>query len=1095
MWLTRLALRNPILILMLSLMTVVLGLQSLGRLPVDLFPDITIPVVRVVTFYPGAGPVDIEKSITVPVERAVAAAPGIERVESTSKQGVSIVSAWFSYDTNLDNAQFEVSQRVAQILNTLPPGIQQPFIIKFDVTNIPVLTVSLSSSSLDEKQLYDLAYNVVEPQLERLPGVASASVGGGKQREIEVKVQRDALRARALGILDVVSAVRGANLLLPSGTLRAYSREFNVFANTQLEEARPLRDVIVQPAPPGGQPVRVSDIAEVEDGTADQANIVRVDGVRGVYLRLLKQPKANTIAVVDAVRGALPTLRGVPESTKLQISFDQSSYIRAAVKALEHEALQGGALAIVVILIFLLSLRATGIVAIAIPLSIVATFILLYFTGQSLNVFTLGGLALGVGRLVDDSIVELENIHRHLATEPSRKQAVLAAAQEVAMPILVSTITTIVVFFPVLFLAGVARYLFIPLAMTISFALMMSFFVSRTVTPLLCLYVLRAPSHHGHGAGAAKKRGLLDRIAAALDALDHGYARALGFVLRHRAATVIVILGLCGATVPLYFRIGQEFFPSSDESQFTLSFKAPIGTRVEQTEDLAARLEKTVRDRLGEQPGDGHRAAQKQLYSTMLSDLGLPGGRTAIFTSNTGPHAGNLQVNLLPKAERSVSDTQLTERVRAALRDGFAGIQAYFFTGGIVKRILNFGQPAPIDIEILGYDLEEGAGYAKRLLGKLRGLSDGKGRPLLTDLQITREENYPELRIHVDREKAGVLGLSEQAVAQSVLSTLVGNSQFQPVRFTDPKTGNEYFINVRMDDRYRDDLDDLHDVFLRAPAAGGGASMVALSSVARIERASGPVQINRKYLQRVVDITANIAPTSSLGQSAAAVTQALREAAPPEGFAVKVGGQAEAQREAFSGLGMASLLAVVLVYMVLASQFKSLLSPLVIMCSVPLGVAGVVLMLFLTGTTLSVNSFMGVIMMVGIVVSNGVLLIDFAGVLHRRGRPLVEATIEAGRTRLRPILMTTIATIVGLIPMALGIGEGSETNLPLARAVIGGLLVSTVFTLFLVPALYTSLGRFAAQVSGEGDPSDEPDHRSDQGPGDGHGAAAEVTHA
>lgn len=1087
MWLTRLALRNPILILMLSLMTVVLGLQSLGRLPVDLFPDITIPVVRVVTFYPGAGPSDIEKSITVPVERSVAAAPGIERVESTSRQGVSIVSAWFSYDTNLDNAQFEVSQRVNQILNTLPPGIQQPFILKFDITNIPVLSVALSSESLDEKQLYDLAYNVVEPQLERLPGVASASVGGGKQREIEVKVQRDALRARGLGLLDVINAVRGANLLLPSGTLRAAGREFNVFSNTQISEARPLRDVIVQPPGPPGpdgaprQPVRISDIAEVEDGTADQANIVRVAGVRGVYLRLLKQPKANTIAVADAVRAALPTLRGVPASVKLEISFDQSAYIRAAVKALEHEALQGGALAVLVILIFLLSLRATGIVAIAIPLSIVATFVLLYFAGQSLNVFTLGGLALGVGRLVDDSIVELENIHRHLATETTRKQAVLKAAQEVAMPILVSTITTIVVFFPVLFLAGVARYLFIPLAMTISFALIMSFFVSRTVTPLLCLYMLRPPADH-HGAPVGKRgffARMVARVGRALDQLDHGYARALGFVLRHRAATVITILLLCGTTVPLYPRIGQEFFPSSDESQFTLSYKTPIGTRVERTDEVNGRIEKLINDHLGPRPG------QPQLYTTMIADIGLPGGRSAIFTSNTGPHSGNLQVNLIPKMQRTASDTQLVDRLRGPLREGFPGLQAFFFTGGIVKRILNFGQPAPVDIEILGYDLELGAAYAKQLLGRLRQLSDEKGRPLLTDLQITREENYPELRINVDREKAGILGLSEQNVAQSVLATLVGNSQFQPVRFTDPKTGNEYFINVRMDDRYRDDLDDLHDVFLRAQGPGGGSAMVALSSVASIERASGPVQISRKYLQRVVDITANVAATASLGQAARSVDKLLAELPPPEGFSVKVGGQAEAQREAFSGLGLAALLAVVLVYMVLASQFKSLLSPLVIMCSVPLGVAGVILMLFLSGTTLSVNSFMGVIMMVGIVVSNGVLLIDFASVLHRRGKPLVEATVEAGRTRLRPILMTTIATIVGLIPMALGIGEGSETNLPLARAVIGGLMVSTVFTLFLVPALYTSLGRFAAQVSGE---DETPPDRSADSRDDAHGA-------
>jgi hydrophobe/amphiphile efflux-1 (HAE1) family protein len=1063
MWLTRLALRNPVLILMMSLMTVVLGLQSLLRLSVDLFPDITIPVVRVATFYPGAGPADIEKAITVPVERAVAAAPGVDRVESTSRQGVSLVSTWFSYGTNLDNAQFEVQQRVSQMLNTLPPGIQQPFIIKFDITNIPVVTVAISSDSLDEKQLYDLAYNVIEPQLERLPGVASSTPGGGKQREVEVEVERDALRARSLGILDVVSAVRASNLLLPSGNLKTGDRDVNVFSNTQVQHPRELESIILQPAQPSqpqSQPVRLSDVAKVFDGTADQQNIVRVSGVRGVYLRVLKQPQANTIAVVDAVRAALPKLYGVPESVKLVISFDQSSYIRSAVKALEHEALQGGGLAVLVILVFLLSLRATGIVAVAIPLSIIATFVLLYFAGQSLNVFTLGGLALGVGRLVDDSIVELENIHRHLLTEPTRKQAVLKAAQEVAMPILVSTITTIVVFFPVLFLTGVARYLFIPLALTISFSLLMSFFVSRTVTPLLCLYWLKKPAESHAPSGPRFVRW----IAAALDRLDAAYARALQAVLRHRLVTILVILGLCAGTVPLYFRIGSEFFPQTDESQFTLSYKAPIGTRVERSEAIAIQLEDVMKESLAPRPGEG------PLHVAMLSDIGLPGGRTALFTGNTGSHSGNIQVALVPRGQRKESDTQIVERVRSALSTKTAGIVTFFFTGGIVKRILNIGQPAPIDVEILGQDQEQGSLYAKRVLQKLRALQDNKGRPMLTDLQVTREENYPELHIVVDRQKAGVLGISEQQVAQSVLATLSGSTQFQPIRYNDPKSGNEYFVNVRMSDRYRDEVDDISDIFLRSPQGG----MVALSTLARIDRSSGPVQISRKYLQRAIDVTANVAATSNLGDASSAVENALRELPPPEGFSVKVSGQREAQAQAFAGLLLSALLAVVLVYMVLASQFKSLLQPVIIMMSVPLGLAGVMVALFVTGTTLSVNSFMGIIMMVGIVVSNGVLLVDYANVLRRRGDDLVAATVHAGQTRLRPILMTTIATIVGLIPMALGIGEGSETNLPLARAVIGGLTVSTVMTLFLIPVLYSLLGRFG--VPGGDDEDEDEDH-------------------
>ncbi len=1056
MWLTRLALRNPVLILMLSLMTIALGVVSLQRLSVDLFPEINIPVIRVATFYPGAGPVDVEKTITVPLERAVSAAPGVDRVESVSKQGFSSLGVWFNYGTNLDNAQFEVSQRIAQVLNTLPPGLQQPFVIKFDVTNIPVVQIAISGEGLDERQLYDLAYNTIEPQLERIKGVASANVGGGKIREIEVKVQRDALRARGLGVLDVVNAVKTSNLLLPSGNLRAGDRDYNVFSNTQFGEARPLEHVVVRPGVVqggmSGPPVRLADVAKIEDSAADQQEIVRINGERGVYIRVLKQPGANTVEVVDAVQAAMPNLRGVPESVKLAISFDQSHYIRSAIKSLEHEAVQGGLLAVAVILVFLLSLRATGIIAVAIPLSIVATFTALFFTGQTLNVFTLGGLALGVGRLVDDSIVELENIHRHLALGQQRKSAVLNAAQEVAMPILVSTITTIVVFFPVVFLSGVAKNLFLPLALTIAFSLTMSFFVSRTVTPLLCLRFLGAEPRDHQG-----QRGLRAAILRGLEQLDHAYAKALRWVLGHRALVILVILIAFVSSLFLGKRIGTEFFPDTDESQFQITYKTPIGTRVEKTERVTERIEKGVESALGGGKG------KERLFTTMISDTGLPLGRTALFTSNTGPHSGNISVSLVPRTQRSISDVAAAERVRAVLRDALPGTSSYYFIGGIVKRILNFGAPAPIDVEVLGYDLETGGEYAKQLFAKMRNLADGGGNLLLTDVQISREENYPELDVIVDREKAGTLGLTEQQIAQSVLTTLVGNTQFSPIQFTDKATGNEYFINVRMDDPYRSHVTDLDDVFLRTP----GGSIVSLANLAEVKRSSGPVLISRKYLQRIIDVTANVAPGKDLGAASRKVEQLLRETQPPQGFSARLGGQSAAQREAFTGLSFAALMAIALVYMILASQFKSLVDPLVIMFSVPLGITGVIIALLLTGTTLSVNSFMGVIMMVGIVVSNGVLLVDFANVLRRRGKPLIEATIEAGRTRLRPILMTTIATIFGLLPMALGIGEGSETNLPLARAVIGGLAVSTVFTLFLIPALYTVLDRYSKKTPEE----------------------------
>jgi multidrug efflux pump subunit AcrB len=858
----------------------------------------------------------------------------------------------------------------------------------------------------------------------------------------------DALRSRNLSMLDLVTSVRASNLLMPSGTLRTETRDYNVFTNTQVDSVDEVRDIVVRPPVGDQRAVRVSDVAQVVDGAADQTEIVRVNGQRGVYLRVLKQPGANTIAVVDGVRAAMKDLRGVPPNVRLAISFDQSNYIRNAVAALQHEALQGGLFAIAVILFFLVSLRATAIVAVAIPLSVVATFVLLYFTGQTLNVFTLGGLALGVGRLVDDPIVELENIHRHLGLGQSRRDAVLAAAQEVALPILVSTITTIVVFFPVLFLQGVARNLFVPLALTISFALLMSFFVSRTVTPLLCLYWLK---------GGHPTNGVAKRIDAWLNGMDHAYARLLDRVLKHRALTVAVILGVAAGTLLFTFkRVGTEFFPQADESQVRASFRAPIGTRVDQTEQLSKVVEKAALDALGD-------AADGGTLTTMLTTNGLAQGRGGLFSQNSGPHSGNINVNLVQVHDRPYSDLEAVERIRKSLGDKLPGVQVFFGTGGIVSRIINFGSGAPIDVEILGYDFEQSAAHAAKIAAQLRTLQGDDGKPLLTDVQVSREENYPELDVNVDRQKAGVLGLSQQTIAQTVLATLAGSNQFAPIPFTDPVSGNEYFINVRAADPHRSHVSDLADVPVRTPEG----KLVTLSTVAEVKRSSGPVTVNRKYLQRVIDITANVAPGKDLGTAAEAVQRVIDDTPAPDGFTVRQTGQVQQQKDAFEGLGFSALLAIALVYMVLASQFKSLVDPLVIMFSVPLGVSGVFLMLWATGTSLSVNSFMGIIMMIGIVVSNGVLLVDFANVLRRRGKSIHEATVEAGRTRLRPILMTTIATLVGLAPMALGIGEGSETNLPLARAVIGGLGVSTVLTLFLVPVLYTALDRFAKRAPRE----------------------------
>jgi hydrophobe/amphiphile efflux-1 (HAE1) family protein len=1052
MWLTRLALKNPILILMVSLGITVLGLVSVSRLPVDIFPNIAIPTLRVVTFYPGASPRDIERTITYPVEKAVSAISDIDHVESTSKQGFSSVGIFFNWGANLDSAQVEVIQRLQQIAAQLPTGITPPFVFKIDLSNIPVCLVTVSGGGLDERRLYDLAYNTVEPQLEHLPRVASADINGGKIRQINVEVDREALKQRGLGVADVVRAVQAANLLLPSGNLRAGARDYNLFTNTQISVPARIGDLVLRSDASGV--VHVHDVARVVDGSQEQTNVVRLfvkndegqlAGGRGVFMRVLKQPGANTVDVVDAIKKALPNVRGLPAGVKLDLYFDQSRYIRKSMTSLREEALTGSLLAIAVILLFLRSARSTLIIAIAIPLSIVGTFIPLYFLGQTLNVFTLGGLALGVGRLVDDSIVELENIQRHLNMGKTPMRAALDAAQEVAMPILVSTITTIVVFAPVLFLQGIPRLLFSPLALTIAISLGMSFFVSRTVTPILCVMILRPEAEHSTETAWGRTLGFTKRF---FDGIDHGYQRVIEWALHRKAVIAIATFGAFAASIAFVLpRIGKDFFPDTDESQFTANVKLPVGTRMERTEEAVKRLEHDLIEAVG-----------VENIQSVVGTAGQPGGRSALFSRNSGPHAGSVQINLVEPALRGKTDVQLMEQARKKVygEQRYPGATLFFSSGGIMKFLLNANSAAPIDVEVQGYDLADARDYSRAIAGELRTV------PGLEDVLVSREENYPELDVVVDREKAGALGFSENEIANTVLTSLSGNTN-TPSIFSDPVTGNQYNIIVRLADRYRADVNDLGDVYLPSRVTG---KPVALSTIAEVRRSAGPVQIDRKYQQRTIDITGN-----NIGRDLASVSadaeERIARITPPPGFSARLTGQTQSQREAFASLLVALLLALMLVYMVMASQFRSLADPLIIMVSVPMGLIGVFLALWLTHTSLSVNAYMGIIMMVGIVVSNGVLLVDYARVLRAAGVPLEDAVVRAGRTRLRPILMTTLATVLGLLPMALGLGEGSESNIPLARAVIGGLVVSTALTLLLVPTLYVAFEKFLGRFRKE----------------------------
>ena len=985
MWLTLAAMRNGIAILMASLAIVLLGATSLGRMPIDLFPNLNYPSLQVGTIYKGASAQDIERSVTYPIEKAVSAVANVRYVESRSRQGFSAVTVQFAWGADIDAGLTEVVQRIQAILSSLPTGVQQPFILKFDLSNIPVCILTVSGGGLDERALYDLAYNTIEPQIERLPGVASANVDGGKIRQITINLDRDRLFSKGLSVNEVTRAVNDANFLLPSGGVKLGSFDFNVFTNNQFSVVAPMEDIVVRRT--GTTPIRLRDVGRVEDSAETQVSIVRVNGSRSVYLRVNKQPGANTVEVVDAVKATMPRLLGVPPGVNVSLSLDQSTYIRQSIQNLWHEAAMGSLLAFLVILVFLRSFVSTIIIGIAIPLSLMLTLVAMYFLGQTLNIFTLGGLALAVGRLVDDSIVELENINRHLAMPGTpRRKAVLDAAREVAMPIFVSTITTIVVFLPTVFLEGQSRLLFIPLTFTISFSLFASFLVSRTVTPLLCYHWLRGEHEAGPEprgvSGGLKAR--LDRLfvwsGAILDRMDAMYQRHLNWALDHRKTLIGGILATLASALAILPLVGTEFFPQSDESQFLIQVRAPVGTRVEETERIIKRMEDIIRS-----------STKPEEIRTIVATIGVPNGRSGLFSRNTGPHTATLQVYLNDPDKRVRNDKQIFDAIRPKIGGQFPGTTYGVQFGGIVSRVLNSGSDAPIQVEQLGYDLKSARDLGRQVARTLQEV------PGVSDPFISREENYPQYDIVVDREKAAMAGLSQRDIAQAALISLASTVSLNPSIFTDPRTGNQYNVVVQLDEPYRSSSEDLSRLFV----IGDGGRPVSLGSVAEVKQGVGPVMIERKYQQRLIKITAQ--PSGrDLGAIALDLEDKLKALSLPPGFSFQLAGQIQQQREAFGSLKFTSLLAIILVYMVMASQFRSLLDPFIIMFSVPLGMIGVIWALFLTRTTLNVTSFMGIIMMVGIVVSNGVLLVEYMNELRRHGLGVREAVIKGGRTRLRP---------------------------------------------------------------------------------------------
>lgn len=1027
MWLTRLALKYPISTLMASIAIFVLGVVSFFQLPIDMLPNIQIPSVSTITFYTGAGPRDMEQSITVPIERAVSSTNDVSYIQSSTREGVSQVRIYFNWDANTNIGLIDVIQKVNRVLNQLPSGVSQPLVLKFDITNIPIITVALSSS-MDERDLYDLAYNIIEPQLEHLPGVAFAQVAGGKIREIHVTLDRNRVEAADLSVEQVIQAVSASNLILPSGELRTGVYDYSLKTESQFNVVEPMGDITIKTV--NNVPIKIRDVARIEDSFQEQTQIIRTNGNHGVILRVQKTPGANTVDVVNTITEALKNLKDVPPSVSMSTSFDQSEYIKQSIDGLLREGALGALLAVIVIIIFLRNLRSTLIIFVAIPLSILATFIFFRFSDTSLNIMTLGGLALGVGRLVDDSIVELENISRHYTLMKrdniSKIQATLDAALEVASPIFVSTLTTVIVFLPVIFLTGIAKLLFIPLVITITVALFASFFVSRTVTPLLCY---RALSGEREVDPDSKK--FTDRLQLktrnALEKFDHGYEQTLRYCLINRKKILIGIVVFSALSFILFKFIGTEFFPESDESQFSISVRLPVGTRIEETEKFVQKVEQIVKDNVPE-------------AMTIISDLGVPGSRSgSLFGANSGSHSGRVQVSLVSTGDRKRSVFEIISALRPKI-NALAGADIFMDTGGFLKFLMNFGSSAPIDVMILGYDFETSDKLAKQVFEIVKAV------PGATDVKISRDSNLPEVRIVVDRVKAGALGISVSQIANTIATGMSGTVASL---FSDPKSGNQYGILIRMSEDYRRNIDDIKKLTVMT----NSGQVIPLGNLVTVVMTKSPVQIDRKFQQRLVDITANVSGRD-LGSVAEDIKLKLNDIEKPAGFDIQISGNVEQQGKTFNSLFLAFGLAIVLVYMVMASQFQSLIDPFIIMFSVPLGMVGVVWMLFLTNTTLSVTSFEGVIVMVGIVVSNGILLIDYINRLRKKGIELTEAVVRGGRTRLRPIIMTTAATVLGLIPMAIGIG-GESSQAPLAIAVIGGLTASTFLTLIFVPTLYT----------------------------------------
>jgi multidrug efflux pump subunit AcrB len=1064
--LVRLSLRRPYTSAIAAMLVVLLGALSITRMIVDIFPVIDIPVVLVVWNYPGLTTEDMERRVVFISERAYSTTVnGISRIESQSIPGTGILKVYFQPGTEIGGAIAQITSVNNSILRSAPPGMQPPGVIQFNASNVPVVQLTMSSKTLSEQQIFDYSLNFIRIKLFTIPGLSTPGPFGGKQRQMNVDVDPSLLAAKGFSLADVVNALQSSNVIVPAGTARIGSRTYNVQLNSSPSTVDRFNALPIGVY--NGVPITIGDVGHVSDSYATQTNIVHVNGKRAVYLAILKHADASTLAVVDATRAALPEIQAAaPNGLELKLDFDQSVFVRAAVENVVREAIISSILVSVLILVFLGSWRNTVIVSASIPLSVFAGIIGLFLTGNSINLMTLGGLALAIGLLVDNATVVIENIHRNLTLGKQLTVAILDGAGEVIQPLTVATLAICIVFFPVVMLFGVARYLFIPLAATVVFCMLASYALSFTVVPSFARLLLASDKNH-HAA----QKGFFGMFDRGFERFRRGYGWMLEGTLRNRGFVLVLFLALLGVTGAVAGTLGLDFFPSADVGLIKLHYRAPAGTRIEDTEELVLKVEAAIRQIIPEQELD-----------TINDSVGVPSSFNLAFvpSDNVGDMDAEILISLKGGHHPTIG---YIRSIRADLPPKFPGSVFYFQTADIVSQVLNFGLPAPIDVQIQDVNFDRSYGLAQQLVQRMKTI------PGVADAHVVQVLNYPSLQIDVDRLRASKLRVSQRDVANNMLTSLSSSVLVSPNFFLNPQNNVNYSVAVQTP------VSTPLQVLASAdPSLLPASPVMRLGDIATVYPRSSLESVNHYTVQRELDVAANV-DGRDLGATAADIQLAINDISKglPITTHIDIRGQNEVMQASFRSLGLGMILAVILVYALLVILFQSWVDPFIIMMAVPGGLLGIIWILALSGTTVNVESLMGSIMTIGISVSNSILVVSFANDLRSRttsgaANPMTvfEAAIGACTIRLRPVLMTALAMIIGMLPMALGLGDAGEQNAPLGRAVIGGLIMATIATLFIVPIFYTLLRRqpptlhmldvrFAAEAAGT-ETTGEPPH-------------------